>query len=175
MCIRDSLPSRTLTTHPIATFNFQVSISSCVVEFGYGIANHASDTNDSDLYCFDCKTRYILEHGNKNDFTLVLRHYISIGLNLRKRLCTYCLCDLHIIQPLHQCDICSEAFIAFLAHLREINTDFNSLTDPAVVDIDPDIGRHNIIFSKSLSTFLYSLYAQRGNRYLIPVETIANN
>lgn len=158
MCTHTLEPPREPTTHPIAIFNYQLSNSRCVVEFGYGFVESATDRNSAILLCHPCKVRYVLLAGSNIKFKFILRHYINIGKTQQHRSCYYCSCSLSIWQKIPKCNACSEAFLAFREFLQEENRDFDSLTDPAFIDVDEDVGRHNIIFSKRLSLFLYGLH-----------------
>lgn len=165
MCKCTIEPPLEPTTHPIAIYKRQLSVSRCVVEFGYGFASSATDRNEDSLLCNTCKNKFVLLAGLNRKFKPILRHYINIGQNRRERFCYYCSRGLSIWQEINDCDACSEAFIAFLEYLREDGRDFDSLTDPAFIDVDEDVGRHNLIFSKRLSFFLHSLHIQRSTDY----------
>lgn len=174
MCIGHLLPPQSARTHPIAEYRQQLSISRCTTEFGYGLLGVATDFNDKSLICADCRDLYLQEGGTPESLTLIPRHYILIGQAEQTRQCYYCLTDLYLSQPTNECGSCIEAFSSFLAFLRREDREFSTLNDPTIIDIDPTVGGHPVIFSRSLSTFLYSLYNQRGNNYLIPVEYLSD-
>lgn len=160
MCRRQSERSRRKKTHPAAVFNYQTSISRCVVEFGYGLAGVATDRNSAELLCLDCKSRYNRSCDRSQLFAVILRHFIYVDTARRadERRCRFCGTDLAIWREITDCNSCSEAFVAFLDHLREENISFNSLPNPIVIDVDAEVGPHNIIFSRRLSTFLHGVH-----------------